>query len=479
MKTKTTKYWVHCAIMFTLTFGIGALPPLGGDITEVGMKVIGAFIGVLYGWCFLDFFWTSCFGLFAIGISGYTTITGALSEGFSSVVALQILFLFIFVEYLIDSGFVECITGWCMTRKFTKGRPFLLIFVILYGCGVTAMLGLGIAGVFVVWAILYEIFNLLGYKKGDLLVTYVLFGAAITSALANAVLPIFTWNILFKSWLAPLGVALPDSGWLIYELAFFTLYMAIFILVGKYVLRLPVQPFIDKAEEVANIYNGKKMTDKQKIAGWMIIIFLAITLLPSFLPDDFTLKGTLSQLGLFGGLFVVVVLTSVIRIKGEPITDWPKNSRRGVDWSMVLMFVATTPIGNALESDKSGIISTVFTLVEPIVKGMTPLVYIVIVLAFFLILTQFAHNVVIAIAFAPTFLTIGASIGVNIAFLSAMICVIAQTAFLTPGSSATGAIVHGNTRWVEVKQAYFVGIVGILIGVICIIALYPTGALLF
>ena len=53
--SKTAKHWMHCAIMFALTFGIGSLPPFGGDITDVGMKVIGTFIGVLYGWCFLDF----------------------------------------------------------------------------------------------------------------------------------------------------------------------------------------------------------------------------------------------------------------------------------------------------------------------------------------------------------------------------------------------------------------------------------------
>ena len=54
--------------MVIITFGIGALPPFGGDITPLGMDVLGVFLGVLYGWTFLGFFWTSCFGLLALGI---------------------------------------------------------------------------------------------------------------------------------------------------------------------------------------------------------------------------------------------------------------------------------------------------------------------------------------------------------------------------------------------------------------------------
>ena len=46
--SKSSKYWIHCAIMFIITFGIGALPPFGGDITPLGMDVLGVFLGVLY-----------------------------------------------------------------------------------------------------------------------------------------------------------------------------------------------------------------------------------------------------------------------------------------------------------------------------------------------------------------------------------------------------------------------------------------------
>lgn len=46
-----TKFYIHCAIMFALMFIVSKLPPFG-DITPLGMQVLGIFAGVVYAWCF-------------------------------------------------------------------------------------------------------------------------------------------------------------------------------------------------------------------------------------------------------------------------------------------------------------------------------------------------------------------------------------------------------------------------------------------
>lgn len=45
---------IKFAIMLILTFGIGFLPPFG-DVTPLGMKVLGVFVGTIFGWIFIDF----------------------------------------------------------------------------------------------------------------------------------------------------------------------------------------------------------------------------------------------------------------------------------------------------------------------------------------------------------------------------------------------------------------------------------------
>ena len=73
---------INFVIMLMLMFGIGLLSPFG-QITPMGMKILGVFIGTLYGWLFLDFIVSSTIGLIVLGLSGYTTVMGAFQAGIS------------------------------------------------------------------------------------------------------------------------------------------------------------------------------------------------------------------------------------------------------------------------------------------------------------------------------------------------------------------------------------------------------------
>ena len=73
-RNKNTAYYIHCIIFVLLTIGIGFLPPFG-QITTMGMKVLGVFVGVIYGWIFIGFIWPSFFGMIVLGLTGYSNIT--------------------------------------------------------------------------------------------------------------------------------------------------------------------------------------------------------------------------------------------------------------------------------------------------------------------------------------------------------------------------------------------------------------------
>ena len=58
-------YWLHLVIGFGLMFGFPLLSPIE-PITEVGMYVLGAFLGMVYLWSALDSIWPSFVGLMVI-----------------------------------------------------------------------------------------------------------------------------------------------------------------------------------------------------------------------------------------------------------------------------------------------------------------------------------------------------------------------------------------------------------------------------
>lgn len=479
MSAAKRKNLIHFIVMFILTFGIGMIPPFADGITVLGMKVLGVFIGVLYGWTFLGFFWTSCYGMLALCLTGYDTIWNIVGTGFNNTVTIQVIVLFILVAYLIESGFVEFVLGFFLTRKIVIGRPFVLIFMIFFACSVVLMLGLGFGGVFFCWAVMYKIFELLGYKKGDMLVTYMIYGAAVTAGLSSFVFPFSVYAIMMSGFLNPLGYYIPDLPWIIWNFLYVVLYFLIYILFGKYILRLDVQPFIEKAEEVAQIYTAKKATLQQKIALAMMCLFLFITLIPSFLPAG-ALKTYFAQYGMVGATFLIITITSVIHIDGKPITNWAHNAQHGINWDLVIMFVATTPIANALESADSGLLPTLIASVMPVLNNLNGLIFVILVCAFLLIITQFAHNIVVLMALSPTILTIAQSMGdIELGLFAAAMIVAANAAFLTPGASSPAAAVHSNTDYVDTKQAYILGVIIILIAVITLTVLYPLGLVLF
>lgn len=68
--SKNKIYYMHLIIYLIILFGIGLIPPFGA-ISVIGMKVLGVFIGTIYGWLTLGLIWPSIFSLVALGLVGY------------------------------------------------------------------------------------------------------------------------------------------------------------------------------------------------------------------------------------------------------------------------------------------------------------------------------------------------------------------------------------------------------------------------
>lgn len=64
---------INIIITLFLMFGFGLLPPFS-TLTPVGMKILGVFLGVVYGYSTCDIIWPSLFAIIAYGITGYTTM---------------------------------------------------------------------------------------------------------------------------------------------------------------------------------------------------------------------------------------------------------------------------------------------------------------------------------------------------------------------------------------------------------------------
>ena len=61
--------WIHTIIMFVL-LASGWFLPTVSTITPFGMKIVGIFIGLIYGWMFVGLIWPSLTGMLFLSFAG-------------------------------------------------------------------------------------------------------------------------------------------------------------------------------------------------------------------------------------------------------------------------------------------------------------------------------------------------------------------------------------------------------------------------
>lgn len=477
---KNRIYLVHNIIMIALTFGIGLLSPPVASISALGMDVLGIFAGALYGWIFIGFIWPSLFVMLVLGMTEYSTITGVFSAGFGDSSVLTIFFMFIFAKVLDQCGLTTYLTNWFMSRKICNGRPWVFTFIFFLGTivvsGVINMYG----GIVILWYAMYRLFDDLGFKRGDGYVGYMVGGIVFISTLSVFVMPFLPMTALILGFAAVAvpGITVPYGAWMVIGPVFMLAMVTGYVLVGKYLLRLNVEPLKNAGDRYAEL-RQQKMDSQQKFGILVLLSFVAIVVLPTFLPAGNGLKALLSNYGGMGAAIVCVCLACIFRREDENFA-FGKLVYQGVGWDLVVLLAATMPLCAAMESPDTGIVATVLGILGPLVSGLSPVAYLAAVLLIFGLTTQVVHNMVLIIAFMPTLANLAMSFGIHPALFALIFAMMMQTAFMTPAASAQAVMVFGNTEWITNKQAYLYGTVFFILVLILLLAIvYPLGVLLF
>ena len=175
MSEKTEKvkwtYWLHLAIGMFFMFVFPRLTPIE-PVTEVGMAVMGVFIGMVYLWSTMDSIWPSMLGLLLVGISGYVpelqgyaAVKNLFLNAFGTETVLVCMFgliLFAGVEYV---GCTKYMARFFMSLKVLEGRPYVFLFIFFLCSYVIAGLTNPLAAMLILWPIALEILENFGYKK--------------------------------------------------------------------------------------------------------------------------------------------------------------------------------------------------------------------------------------------------------------------------------------------------------------------------
>lgn len=476
--SKNSVAYVHAAICVLIMFIIGFLPPFG-SVTVPGMKVLGAFLGMMYGWIFCGYIWPSLLGLLFFGFSGLGTVAGAFNSGFGNATVVMIIACFVFAGLIEDFKIGDALANKVFGMKFFIGKPWLMVAVLILSADYISSISNTFLIFFIYCGIIVDIAEKCGWQKGDMRVSFLIGAVMFAASMGSILLPFHMTALLFIGFMtSAVGLTIPYGLYIIWMFVIQTIAMLLLIVTAKFIFRLDFSAlaegdfFADK--------RGKKLEKTQKIGLLITLLFIIAMMSPDFLPEEWAVTVFLKDLGLVGVIAVILVVVGIVRTKeGRPLGDLSKFSRKGINWDVTWLLVATMPIASALSSADCGITATVVAYITPMLQGMSPLAFTTVLVILLGILTQVFHNLVLGALFIPLASTLLLQMGGSPIIMALAATLVVTPALGTPAGAAQSPLFHGH-EWVRQKYAYIWGFIflAVLLLATCVCGL-PLGSILF
>lgn len=481
-------YWLHLAIGFGFMFIFPQLSPIE-PITEVGMYVLGAFIGMVYLWSAVDSIWPSLVGLMVIAMSGfipeqtgYAAVKTLFMNAFGAETVLTVMlgmFLFAAVEFV---GCTPYISHFFMTRKVLEGRPFVFAYILFLCSAFISGLTQALASLLILWPIAIDVCQQFGYKKGDKIFYVLICGIYLGATLGQPMLPFKGASyVVVSAFVKNFEMPVNYVAFIAYNIIMTIILLAVFVAFVKFVIKPDVQGF--KNLKVEDIMKEKlpKMNFQQQMVFAIIVIFIIAMLLPSFLSKDLALVKFLNSIGLTGVLITCLTVLMIIPYKGKPLLDFRGVAKKSFSWDVFFLVAAAMYGCSALTNASTGIKPFLVQFLQPILGGHSDIVFIAIIFAFAIITTNFANNAGMATVILPIVLAFTDQYpGVDPTVLCMSVCMLVFVAVLTPAASPYCGMLHARKDLVSFKEieSLFVPMVAFAL-IIYIFIGYNIAGLLF
>ena len=478
----TVSYIIKLAVGVFFMFFFGYVVPPFATITEMGIKVIGIFIGTIWFLSWFDMSWPPLLAIPAIVFSGFTTTSNFISLMLGNTTVFQMLALMALCWAIRESGAGKIIAGWFITRKFLQGRPVLFCCVFLWAF-FFASIFLSYASFFLAWEILGNIFEATGYKKREKLPILMVIGTFMVAWLGYCSLPIAGLQLAmvasFNSTMATFGIQLDTTTYILCGLIVGSIVAIIEGLSIKYIFRADMSRLANLDLSKMGINKDELHFNKQQIILLIaFVVGIGFSIVSSLAPAESALKLWMNKITLFGWFSVILVALNWIKIDGKPVMSVGQALSKGVMWGAVLCTGAFVVIGQAITSKDCGITTAISQLLNPIFGDMNWFVFVQIAVAFTTIVTNLMSNLstgIIIITIISPFVMNYVGAGINPSVLGCAIIISAMTGMLTMSAGAWAPMLIGN-EWID-SQALVLKYGGAMAFIYIIIATLAFGAL--
>lgn len=440
MQTKKSTF-LHCAVVFIIAFGFRFLPPIG-QITPYGMGILGTFIAAIYGWSTIGMVWPSFICLTSIGLT--IGVNQMIAAGFN-VTIISMIFVFLLMAVLDETGAVTWLVNAILGGKFTKGKPWLtlmLLFLAVYVGGVlnSMVMAIVFVGVFT------NICKSLKVQPFTKLPTFMMIGAALSllmgqigiPVMGNALMLVATYNAMFP-------VPLNFAKYMIFMIPMGIMTIAFFIVLMRFIFRVDVTPL--KEFDPSMVGEKKAITRDQKLAIAFFVIYMLLIVLSSISVLG-PVAAFLGKFGMFGIIAMVLCVMMLLKKEdGTPFLNFHMSASK-IAWDPILMVAFIMVISSYMNTAETGISQTLMGLLMPFAQ-LNPLVFIVIALLFAVILTNVATNLIVVVLVMPVLFNFASMVGLNSTMLILLLFIFSHLAICTPAAAPPTGICMTATEIIK------------------------------
>lgn len=462
--SKNTKSYIHTAIGILIMLLGFVIPPFG-PVTEVGVKCLFIFIGMVYLWSTVNPLWPSMLGLILLGLSGYA---GEGASGFKAVFAsalgndtvillMETMILFGALDVL---GVTKHIAKWCLTRKIINGRPYLFLAAVFITSYVMAVIVSPPTAVLIIWPVALHMMNAFGVTKEDRIWHHYFIGLFAIMCIGQPVLPFKGAQLLILNSIEKLAGT--EVNWGTYML--YNIIMAAIMTIGYLViLKFIIKPDVSKlqhvtAEQVAEALPLPAMDRAQKMLLIALPAYIILLLLPNFLGENAGFMNFFNVIGSTGLACLFLVIFCILRVDGKPIINYNFISSKAFNWGTIWMVAAAVYGANTLSAESTGVKLLIVELLNPILGGCSEMVFVTLMLAFALLLTSVANNAGIGLILLPVAAAFTEQMGIPFLPVGIGVGMMVFCALLTPAASPHTAMAFGRKDLYDGKAMLKIGI---------------------
>ena len=438
---------VKWVITLFFMFGFGFLPTFSA-MTPEGMKILGIFIGAVFGWSVLGILEVTICAMVAYSlVVGFNTFV---ASSFGSPMIAMMMVFFPVCGMLNEYRVLQALAQKFITMKFCERKPLRICFTLF----LTAFLCAPISGPIIailVMAFAKNICDVAGIKTPSKTSVAMAIGIALGCMCGQMYIPVFGAPLVLVGALTAItGLTVNLAKYMLLIVPCGLLMLLVYTACMKYVMKVDVSSLECVTAETlgGRVKFTKDQSKSLLVAGLLLLAMVA----NSAAPAGSALYNALSTFGMFGiPLTGIMIMLFLKNEAGGPLFNFAKFARDGFGWEPFFLAAFIVPFATYMTGGTTGISATITALMGPLM-GLSPLAFLILAFALVCVITNFAQNTVVVIMCLPFFMAYGMSAGYVMDGMYILLMLVAQIAILSPGSSTIDGIIYSMKDMVDVTM---------------------------